>query len=202
MPSFTWTMAAGLGLGLVILLPWFNRRHLRDPWDVDPPPWYALVWTIIQIVIATGLLVVGAIKAYTPGEHLWWWLAAAAATIALVVYGCVVVIGDDDYHFVAVIVVALSLVVAMGMTSLKALDDNSYRVTRGIVIGQNFTPAYFTPLVCTGNPVVCTGNVYVPDDWALTLRDCETYERCVEGTLHFASNVFGQYPVGSHYPNS
>lgn len=95
-------------------------------------------------------------------------------------------------------VIGIAWFVALGSWAWSA-DDNFYDVKSGIVIGQKFTPAYVTPVICStsNNVPVCSGGQYIPDDWAIEIRggDGKT------GKIHFGNNVFTEYPNGSHYPH-
>ena len=195
---------AGIGAGLVTFLPFFQRKSLRE----DGPYLYshpangrgALITALVVISIAGVIMWLGTWYAYTPGVHLEWWAVAAGVTIALILYAWRALRdAGPDYHAAAVITILIVMVATAGMAALKALDDNSYRVDSGTVVGQTFSPSTYMPQICSNG--VCTGGYYTDDDWALKLCNHTIKPgHCTYGTLHFTVDVFPQYPVGHEYP--
>lgn len=201
MPSPYWLWLAGLCFGLVHLLPYFYRRQLHEDRYGKAENVSALVVFSVIMLTSAAIQFVAVIKSYTPGQHALWWVALVVSVVFLIGYGYVALEINEEYHTSVIIVVMLALLASVTVTLIKALDDNSYRLTQGHVIDQGYVPAHITPLVCSGKPIVCTGGHYVADDWSLTLRDCETYDKCVDGTLHFSNQyVLESYPIGSYYP--
>lgn len=94
------------------------------------------------------------------------------------------------------------LIVAAFWATIWAADDNFYDVKSGVVIEHSFTAAHTTPVTCTPittngiTTISCSGGTYVPDDWAIEIRN----ENGKSGWIHFTQDVFADYPVGARYP--
>lgn len=159
-------------------------------------------WELYQVILAP-IMMLGIIagsaascwymwNAYTAPKNIWW--------IALAIGAVTFVLGwwamTADYSFTAVSVIMLAGIVIPFTASFKLVDDNPYRVQSGQVVAQDFTPEH-TNLSCVNS--VCTATT-VADDWALKLHNCKDFKVCRSGWIHFDSNVFKQYPVGSNYP--
>ncbi len=132
--------------------------------------------------------------AFTPPKTIWWvGLAIGVGLFCLLIY---MMGGDTHYASLASVTVILCATLALvTVPILKLIDDNPYRVNRGEVIAQYFTPEH-TVMVCSK---ICSP-MFVPDNWAIQLRNCTDYDQCRTGWLHFGSNVFERYPEGSQYP--
>jgi hypothetical protein len=105
------------------------------------------------------------------------------------------------------IIVPLGLLIVGAFPFIHGLtSDNIYNIKSGVVLAQDFTPRHYvqgttTYTSSTVNGVTTMIPIIVPghwedDDWALKLQD----EAGHTGWLHFASDVFSNYPVGTHYP--
>ncbi len=108
---------------------------------------------------------------------------------------------EDPYdHYSLWLVFGLpGLLMCLGLVALCiTASDNIYWVKSGIVISHRFTAAHEERTFRMYGKVVMPATEYVPADWALCVRD----SRGREGWLHFSSNVFSRYPIGSHYPEA
>lgn len=86
-------------------------------------------------------------------------------------------------------------IAAFVMSVTCATDD----VQSGVVIGQEYTPTHQNApvLLPAGKTVVLMPGAHVPDDWAIEVKNDKGYT----DWKHFDKNVFGEYPIGSHYPH-
>ena len=80
-----------------------------------------------------------------------------------------------------------------------SLNDNYYDVKSGVVIAQDFTAAHMTPptVINNGKTTTVVPGHWVDDDWAIEVRGDNGHT----GWIHFSTNVFAEYPIGSHYPH-
>lgn len=133
---------------------------------------------------------------------------------------CLAGAGFAVYHFLMryeagqspMIWLAVALPIGLAVVGLVLLawacSDNFYHVTSGTVVGHYFTPAHTTtPIWIPGTPGTgsspATPGMMMPghsepDDWAIQIQD----EHGRTGVLHFSSNVFNDYPMGSQYPKA
>lgn len=90
------------------------------------------------------------------------------------------------------------LLVAFGSLFWSA-NDNYYDITSGTVVSQDFTAAHMTPptVINNGKTTTVIPGHWVDDSWAIEIRGGSGHT----GWIHFESNVFSQYPIGSHYPS-
>ncbi len=154
-------------------------------------------WEITTLIAITAMTVASCWlmwTAFTPPKTIWWiGLAIGVGMFCFLMY---MMMNDTYFTSLASVMVVLCATLALlVMPVLKLIDDNPYRINSGQVVAQDFTPEH-TVMVCSK---VCTP-MFVPDDWAILLRNCQEYDQCHTGWLHFDSNVFDQYPKGSSYP--
>ena len=107
----------------------------------------------------------------------------------------------DDYNrpaWRALGIPVAMMVVAVG-SLFWSLNDNYYDVKSGVVVAQDFTPAHMTPptIIYTGKTTTVVPGHWVDDDWAIEIRGDNGHT----GWIHFSTNVFAEYPIGSHYPH-
>lgn len=125
-----------------------------------------------------------------------WWVPLGLGALLLVLVGWMLV-GDrwnpDGASVVVVTLVSFALLI---VPLFKLLDDNPYELTRGKVIEQSYSEASFSTSCVNG---ICI-TTPIPEDWGLHLENCENYNPCRDGWLHFSSDILAAYPVGSQYP--
>jgi hypothetical protein len=135
-------------------------------------------------------------------------LASFAASGLLFYY--VEVRGSDGYSYQApnpwLGFILPGLLLILGFAFLVwACSDNIYNVHEGLVVDHSFTPAHTQPATyipgtpgngkTPGTPAVYVPARHVPDDWAIEVKDKEGHS----GWLHFGSDVFKEYPIGTYY---
>jgi hypothetical protein len=192
---------AGIGLGLVLLLPLIMRKLLLevDGWSDSAATPTGLVTALSFIVIAGVIMGVGTWFAYTPGANLEWWVVTAIILIVFALYAWRVLRDKaPDYHLAAVLTIFIVMLGCFSLALVRALDDNSHRIDSGTVVDQSYTQETYISQICANG--VCTGGYDIPEDWALKLCNRDVHPgSCTYGTVHFSRDVFGQYPIGSYY---
>ena len=125
-----------------------------------------------------------------------WWVPLGLGAALLVLVGWMLVGDRWNPEGASVAVVGLVSFALLIMPLFKLLDDNPYDLARGKVIEQSYSEASVSTSCVKGACVVSP----VPEDWGLHLQNCEDYNPCRDGWLHFSSNILAAYPVGSYYP--
>ncbi|HEU0266144.1 MAG TPA: hypothetical protein VFQ70_00780 [Candidatus Saccharimonadaceae bacterium] len=126
-------------------------------------------------------------------------LTVAVFVIALFLFWFMMFHLDLDSAWVAVGVPFVVLAISITM-AFWSFNDNYYDVKSGTVVNQDFTPAHMTPstIINTGKTITVVPGTWVDDDWAIEVKNSDG----VEGWIHFSSNPFSEYPIGSHYPHN
>jgi len=106
---------------------------------------------------------------------------------------------DVESAWVAIGVPFVVLAISIAM-AFWLLNDNYNHVTSGVVVNEQFTPAHETPptIISTGKVTTVVPGTWVDDDWSIEVRN----DQGKEGWIHFSSNPFAEYPIGSQYPHN